>query len=56
MSGWQPYFEPLIDDPTSVALSARGLTKRFGELVAVDRLTMDVPKGSIYGLVGPNGA
>lgn len=53
---WQPYFEPLSDDPTTTALSARGLTKVFGNLVAVDRLSIDVPKGSIYGLVGPNGA
>ena len=38
------------------ALSLRGLTKRFGQTTAVDRLDLDVPRGSFYGLVGPNGA
>ena len=40
----------------SHALRLRGLTKRFGATVAVDRLDLDVPRGSFYGLVGPNGA
>src|SRR6187549_2672974 len=31
-------------------------TIRFGGLVAVNELTMDVKKGEIYGLIGPNGA
>ena len=39
-----------------VALALRGLTKRFGDTTAVDRLDLDVPRGSFYGLVGPNGA
>lgn len=38
------------------ALSLRGLTKRFGETLAVDALDLDVPAGSFFGLVGPNGA
>ncbi len=38
------------------ALALRGLRKTFGRTVAVDRLDLDVPKGSFYGLVGPNGA
>ena len=33
-----------------------GLTKRFGPKVAVDNLTMWVPRGSMFGFVGPNGA
>jgi len=32
------------------------LTKRFGEIVAVDHIDLDVPEGSIFGLLGPNGA
>lgn len=32
------------------------LTKRFGDLVAVDQLTLFVPKGEIFGFIGPNGA
>jgi ABC-type branched-subunit amino acid transport system ATPase component len=31
-------------------------TIRFGGLVAVNELTMNVAKGEIYGLIGPNGA
>jgi ABC-2 type transport system ATP-binding protein len=38
------------------ALTVRGLTKHFGATTAVDRLDLDVPRGSFYGLVGPNGA
>jgi ABC-2 type transport system ATP-binding protein len=38
------------------ALSARGLSKRFGPRVAVDALDLDVPAGSFFGLVGPNGS
>ena len=37
------------------AIEARGLTRRFGDLVAVDRLDMQVPRGSVYGFLGPNG-
>jgi ABC-2 type transport system ATP-binding protein len=38
------------------ALRIRGLFKRFGEKVAVDGIDLDVPSGSLFGLVGPNGA
>ncbi|GAA2015652.1 ABC transporter ATP-binding protein [Microbacterium terricola] len=38
------------------AIELTGLTKRFGEKVAVDDLHLTVPAGSFYGLVGPNGA
>ncbi|MBC7591314.1 MAG: ATP-binding cassette domain-containing protein, partial [Salinibacterium sp.] len=38
------------------ALQITGLTKRFGEKLAVDNLDLTVPGGSFYGLVGPNGA
>ena len=33
-----------------------GVTKTFGSVVAVDNLSLDVPKGSIYGFIGPNGS
>ena len=33
-----------------------GLTRRFGELTAVDRLNLEVAQGEIFGLVGPDGA
>jgi ABC-2 type transport system ATP-binding protein len=38
------------------AIEARGLTKRFGDLVAVSQLDLDVPRGQIYGFLGPNGS
>ncbi len=40
--------EPLI--------SARGLTKKFGDFTAVDGIDFDVAKGESFGLLGPNGA
>jgi ABC-2 type transport system ATP-binding protein len=38
------------------AVVIRGLYKRFGLKVAVDGVSLDVPRGSFFGLVGPNGA
>jgi lipooligosaccharide transport system ATP-binding protein len=35
---------------------ARGLVKRFGDLVAVDRIDFDVQRGEAFGFLGPNGA
>ena len=43
-------------DPDGAAIVARGLTKRYGEVVAVDNLDLDVPHGSVFGFLGPNGA
>lgn len=43
-------------DHAPVAIALRGLTKRFGSLVAVDGIDLDIPAGSFYGVVGPNGA
>lgn len=40
----------------SHAIEARGLTKRFGDLTAVDHLDLAVPRGEIYGFLGPNGS
>ena len=33
-----------------------GLTKRYGERVALDDVSLVVPEGAVYGLVGQNGA
>jgi len=39
-----------------IAIHARGLTKRFGSLVAVDHVDLSVPRARIYGFLGPNGS
>jgi branched-chain amino acid transport system ATP-binding protein len=41
---------------TPLVLETRNVTKRFGGLTAVKSLTMQVPRGALYGLIGPNGA
>jgi ABC-2 type transport system ATP-binding protein len=38
------------------AIEARGLTRVFGERVAVEDLTLDIPAGAVFGFLGPNGA
>jgi ABC-type multidrug transport system ATPase subunit len=38
------------------AIETHDLTKRYRDLVAVDRLKLRVPRGEIYGFLGPNGA
>jgi ABC-2 type transport system ATP-binding protein len=40
----------------AVAISARGLTRRFGQLTAVDHVDLDIPRAQIYGFLGPNGS
>ena len=42
--------------PACTALAVRGLTKRFGDTLAVDGIDLTVPAGTFYGVVGPNGA
>ena len=37
-------------------LSCRALTRRFGGLLALDRLDLDVERGTVFGLIGPNGS
>lgn len=38
------------------AVSVSSLTKRFGRVTAVDGVTLDVPAGGVFGLLGPNGS
>ncbi len=42
--------------PEALAIRLRGVTKRFGDITAVDGLDLDVPEGTCVGLLGPNGA
>ncbi|WP_305417863.1 ABC transporter ATP-binding protein [Photobacterium leiognathi] len=37
------------------AIITKGLTRKFGDFVAVDNLNLTVPRGAIYGFLGPNG-
>ena len=39
-----------------LAIRSRGLTRRFGELVAVDHVDLSVPRAQVYGFLGPNGS
>jgi len=45
-----------MTDGTNVAIDARGITKSFGNNIVVDNFDIRVPKGAIYGFVGPNGS
>jgi len=46
----------VIDDRNAVALELNALTKRFGDITAVDNLSFRVKYGEIFGLLGPNGS
>src|SRR5262245_31694743 len=43
-------------DPGVPAIETESLTKRFGNLVAVDHLDLTVERGEVFGFLGPNGA
>lgn len=45
---------PTTDEDS--ALSATNLTKRFGDLTALDDITLEIPRGGVIGFVGPNGS
>src|SRR3989337_507257 len=45
-----------VDAAGQPILEVRGLSRRFGGIVAVDRLSFAVQAGTIHGLIGPNGA
>ena len=47
---------PTPPKPRETVLRITDLTKQFGETHAVDHISLDVPAGTIFGIVGPNGA
>ena len=47
---------PSWDPDDRLAVVTRGLTKRFGRVLAVDHLDLEVRRGELYGFLGPNGA
>lgn len=54
MLAYRPQIVRIAPMPAAIILS--NVTKRFGQTVAVDNLSLDVPSGSIYGFIGPNGS
>ena len=44
------------DEAQPLAIRARGLTKRFGNLAAVDHVDLSVQRANVYGFLGPNGS
>src|SRR4029077_14572021 len=62
-SGWPRVASMTVDDEqqapartSAPAISLRGVVKRYGEIVAVDGLDLEVQTGVCFGLLGPNGA
>jgi len=45
-----------MTDTKEIAIDAEGLTKSFSGRTVVNHLTLKVPKGEIYGFLGPNGS
>ena len=41
---------------SDIVISVRDLTKRFGDFTVVDRISFDVRRGEIFGVLGANGA
>ncbi|MFB8148041.1 ABC transporter ATP-binding protein [Microbacterium sp. NPDC056003] len=52
----EPVVEVAAPAPAEDVLVLRGVSKRFGDTLAVDGIDLTVPAGTFYGLVGPNGA
>lgn len=57
---WSPSLLPVSPSPSfkisNSVVEVRDLVRRFGNFVAVDRVSFDVARGEIFGLLGPNGA
>jgi ABC-2 type transport system ATP-binding protein len=47
---------PSNGSPTDSVIETESLTKRYGKQLAVDRLSLTVPAGSVFGFLGPNGS
>jgi putative spermidine/putrescine transport system ATP-binding protein/spermidine/putrescine transport system ATP-binding protein len=47
--------DPVTDTPSAVDVRFTGVTKRFGDAIAVKNLTLDIPRGAFFSLLGPSG-
>ena len=56
MTATAPLGTPMPDESQPALLAAENITVRFGGVVALDQVSLSVPRGSTVGLVGPNGA
>ena len=47
---------PVGSGKQEIVIRAEGLTRRFGDLIAVNRFDIEIHKGEVFGFLGPNGA
>lgn len=52
----EPGAAPDVEPGIELSIETRGLTKRFGQQLAVDGVDLAVPKGAVFGFLGPNGS
>ncbi len=50
------YLPRFYSTVTELAVTTSGLSKKFGDLLAVDQLDLEIPRGQIFGFLGPNGS
>jgi ribosome-dependent ATPase len=46
---------PRAAGKSEIAIDAKGLTRRFGDFIAVDHVTLTIERGEIFGFLGSNG-
>lgn len=46
----------IATDPDALAIDVRGLVKKFGDKTAVDGVALQMPRGQVWGFLGPNGS
>jgi osmoprotectant transport system ATP-binding protein len=55
-TGWAAYVEPMTAPASDVALAARNVSKRYGAVVALDAVSLDVVRGECVALIGESGS
>src|SRR3954468_14405521 len=54
--GFNPWMAVAVRAKRATMIECRDLTKKYGELFAVDRLSLKLEPGDVYGFIGPNGS